>query len=429
MQDRNFIRSLTGLRFVAAATVAIGHGSLSLRQDWLGQLVAQVSSVGMTLFFVLSGFVLWLNYAARFQTLALSVSAREFAIARFARLYPMYAVVVLGVAGWVTVVRGAGAPSLGFILTMTQAWFPVRDGTTLVAAIPQLQHLWSISVELFFYSLFPAVCLLFGRIERLQAVTLLFALNLVIFAGAIVIFFVYGGGVLHLVAASLHDGGMQWLTYYAPYLHISQFLAGCLSAMIYVKLAELKVGIAARRGAVLLFWLAVAGLLTAPVVLFLQYYWGGSSLWVEVGIRCNEVVCFSVILVATSRFGVARLLGSRPMLLGGECSYSFYLLHSVPNPARHDRQVRYAAAARILVSPWAVCGDRGGGCVPGLHADRGPGPRLAAAHARDQRTAGSAAGNDGVGKINMTGRCGALSFDLTARYDVGLKEWQTPLYA
>lgn len=119
MEDRHFIGSLTGLRFVAAATVAIGHGSLSLRQDWLAQLVAQISSIGMTLFFVLSGFVLWFNYASRIQCTPFWFALREFAIARFARLYPMYIVVVLGIVGWLIVRRGVGAPSLGFILTMT----------------------------------------------------------------------------------------------------------------------------------------------------------------------------------------------------------------------------------------------------------------------------------------------------------------------
>src|ERR1700760_4888493 len=63
--DDKFIEPLTGLRFVAAATVAIGHAAPSLRDDWLGHLIAQISSVGMTLFFVLSGFVLWLTYSER----------------------------------------------------------------------------------------------------------------------------------------------------------------------------------------------------------------------------------------------------------------------------------------------------------------------------------------------------------------------------
>lgn len=63
MTDRPFIGSLTGLRLVAAASVAVGHGALSLRRDWLSQPPAQISRIRMTLFFVLRVFVPWPNYA------------------------------------------------------------------------------------------------------------------------------------------------------------------------------------------------------------------------------------------------------------------------------------------------------------------------------------------------------------------------------
>ena len=43
--------------------------------------------------------------------------------------------------------------------------------------------------------------------------------------------------------------------------------------------------------------------------------------------RLDEVVSFSVILLAASRYGLARFLSWRAMVFGGECSYSVYLLH------------------------------------------------------------------------------------------------------
>ncbi len=52
-----------------------------------------------------------------------------------------------------------------------------------------------------------------------------------------------------------------------------------------------------------------------------------SYFWVELGVRLDEVVSFSVILIAASRYGLARFLSSRAMVFGGECSYSVYLLH------------------------------------------------------------------------------------------------------
>jgi len=325
-QDGKFIDPLTGLRFVAAAIVAIGHAAPSLRDDWLGQLVAQVASIGMTLFFVLSGFVLWFTYADRMLS-APGAALRDFAVARFARLYPMYALVVIIITGYLVIRRSQDPTSLVFILTMTQAWFPVLKGTMLVAAIQPLEHLWSISVELFFYLLFPLACFSLGRIRRVRTLLGLSVLNLSVFAVAIAWCFSYGDAFLQAVIPSLQHDGMAWLTYYSPYLHLSQFLAGCLTAQIYMKLASRRVDDALRRRIKIGFGLSVTGLLAAPVLLFVQPSWHGMSFWIELGVRLDEAICFSVIILAAARFGHARFLGSRALVLGGECSYSIYLLH------------------------------------------------------------------------------------------------------
>ncbi len=327
VHENRFIGSLTGLRYVAAVTVAVGHGSLALRHDWVAQLVAQISSIGMTLFFILSGFVLWLNYAESFKSKALSIALREFAIARFARLYPMYAIVVLVVVGWLVIRRGATVPSLGFILTMTQAWFPVLNGTMLVAVVPSLQHLWSISVELFFYLLFPLVCLLLNSLARPRTAIVFAAINLIVFAIAIQVFFQYGADFLQAVVPSLTENSMQWLTYYAPYLHISQFLAGCFVAMVYMKLAATPVRRGEGRAAAFLFWVSAVGLAMSPVALFFQPMLPAYHLHIELVVRLAEVAFFSVILLAASRYGLVRFLSWRWMIIGGECSYSVYLLH------------------------------------------------------------------------------------------------------
>ena len=327
MHENRFIGSLTGLRYVAAVTVVVGHGSLAMRHDWLADLVAQISSIGMTLFFVLSGFVLWLNYAASFGSKPVPEALREFAVARFARLYPMYAVVVLGIAAWMVAWKGIEPRSLAFVLTMTQAWFPVLGGKMLVAVMPSIEHLWSISVELFFYLLFPIVCILLGRVRGLATVMLVALGNLVLFAIAIFVFFQFGKKFLQAVVPSLTDNGMQWLTYYSPYLHISQFLAGCFVAMVYLKLATRPVGRTEGRAVLILFWLSVAGLAVMPVALFFQPELPAYYFCIELTVRLAEVACFSVILLAASRYGLARFLSSRAMIIGGECSYSIYLLH------------------------------------------------------------------------------------------------------
>jgi peptidoglycan/LPS O-acetylase OafA/YrhL len=133
MTVKREINSLTGLRFLAAFSVAVAHGaSLTLRFDqprfgpsfWLMQGVV----FGMTLFFVLSGFVIHYNY----RMLVAEGGIGAFLWARFARLYPLFLLMLL-----IDVVLGrelynfmlgsagsfdAGQRALPFYLSLTQSW-------------------------------------------------------------------------------------------------------------------------------------------------------------------------------------------------------------------------------------------------------------------------------------------------------------------
>jgi len=87
------IPALTGLRFVAAFSILLGH-----TVEWTSPFttdtpiihITAISIYGMPLFFVLSGFVIHLNYARLFQKQPFPVAMGDFLIARFARLYPLY---------------------------------------------------------------------------------------------------------------------------------------------------------------------------------------------------------------------------------------------------------------------------------------------------------------------------------------------------
>jgi hypothetical protein len=96
---RQDLPALTGLRFVAAFSVLIGHGFAWILADHetpggLVFWVSQISGFGMTLFFVLSGFVIHYNYGKLVTTKgARGVAA--FLWARFARLYPLFLLMML----------------------------------------------------------------------------------------------------------------------------------------------------------------------------------------------------------------------------------------------------------------------------------------------------------------------------------------------
>ena len=170
------ILPLTGLRFVAAFSVVLAHGLstiLPIEETVVGPVywLRQASGFGMTLFFVLSGFVIHYNYRGLAAGAGLK-GLGAFLWARFARLYPLF-IVMLAVN---IVLSGrfqrflagesdgfAGLLSaLPYFLLFTQSWFYMLiDGTPLVSAIGGGSPLtWSISTEWFFYLAYPAIALL-----------------------------------------------------------------------------------------------------------------------------------------------------------------------------------------------------------------------------------------------------------------------------
>src|SRR5260370_7164480 len=79
--------ALTSLRFFAALHVVFFHFlafKILPSEGWLGQ-ISSIGYVGVSFFFVLSGFILVYTYAGR------DTPARDFWRARFARIYPAFA--------------------------------------------------------------------------------------------------------------------------------------------------------------------------------------------------------------------------------------------------------------------------------------------------------------------------------------------------
>src|ERR1700758_3399164 len=78
--SRPNIDPLTGLRSVAALTIALGH---------ISAMFSVLTFIGMPLFFTLSGFVIHYVYSENFgRNWRAAIS--EFTVARFSRIYPLY---------------------------------------------------------------------------------------------------------------------------------------------------------------------------------------------------------------------------------------------------------------------------------------------------------------------------------------------------
>ena len=151
------IKALTGVRGVAATLVMLGH-FLPTAPKLAGSLptIIERSYLGVDLFFVLSGFVLAMNYGERFAEGTVASEYKLFLIKRLARIYPLYFVItiVFSIKYLVNfsgdIPRIYGVADFVACLLMVQTW---GAGFTNVTG-----QTWSLSTEFFAYLVFPAYC-------------------------------------------------------------------------------------------------------------------------------------------------------------------------------------------------------------------------------------------------------------------------------
>jgi peptidoglycan/LPS O-acetylase OafA/YrhL len=156
---------LTSLRFFAAAMIVIGHGAGEFGFP-IGTDALFALNTGVSFFFVLSGFILYYNY----PVLPDRAAVGRFYLARFARIWPLHffafllVLIVYPSAAWTQpgIVRWLAAL---LNVSLLQAWFPLIGGYTGAFNAPA----WTLSVEVFFYLLFPW---LLPRIREAPARTL-----------------------------------------------------------------------------------------------------------------------------------------------------------------------------------------------------------------------------------------------------------------
>lgn len=199
------LRSLTSLRFLAAALVVLYHSSIQSTAD-LSQPYAALrfGYLGVTFFFVLSGFVLvW--------------SARDgdtvggFYRRRFARVWPLHALTVMLAVLLATLAlidqRGPVA-AFPLNLALLQAWSGDVDVIYGFNGVS-----WSLSAEAFFYALFPLLLL---RARRHGPVATI--------AGGVAL--LLAGGVL------AEATGAMWVAVSLPAYRVGEFVVGMGLALL-----------------------------------------------------------------------------------------------------------------------------------------------------------------------------------------------------
>jgi len=214
-----FVPEIDGLRFAAIASVVLYHlhgfvvagGVVPSAQDSF-RSVAGHGYRGVNLFYVISGFILGLPFAAHYLKQKPAIALKAYFLRRLTRLEPPYMINLL-ICFVLLVVGGASARELAphlaaSLLYVHNLWFGQQSAINPVA--------WTLEIEVQFYCLVPALALAFliqSKVARRMALA-----GVIFLAGTAQFFYWDGPARLKLTIC------------YA----IQFFLAGFLLADIYI---------------------------------------------------------------------------------------------------------------------------------------------------------------------------------------------------
>jgi len=302
--------ALTGFRFLAASMVFVYHN----RKYWIADLHPQVFRffnelhIGVSLFFVLSGFLI--SYTYNEEPMRSGKAYTRYILLRLARILPLYWLILT--AYYFDRPFGHGQ--------YTWLTYSFAHGFSNRQNLDAIAQAWSLNVEMTFYFLAPLLCLLQRKhwLWLLSALLLLFGMSWLT------------GYIWHNI-----NGNPRQFFYPLQFISTSIFPGRCIEFLAGMVLAS---AIHNKRTE----WLekmrfkTIAGFAGIVVVMYAitlfqsNIYDDGSNH--PAGILLYKIalpffVMLSLAGLIYERTWLQRFFSSRPLLLLGNASFAFYLVH------------------------------------------------------------------------------------------------------
>jgi peptidoglycan/LPS O-acetylase OafA/YrhL len=280
------LRALTSLRFFAALAVALYHVPFVLSRS-VGMTVLPNGGLGVSFFFILSGFIL------RHVHPESDFSLVKFYRHRAARILPLHYLTLiiwttLFFTNWGNGLTEKINSGVANILLL-QAFFSGPLFTLGYNAVS-----WSISVELFFYALFPFLL----RGHRC----------FIVFLSYVFVFLLMPHGISQWLQAAFGD-----FFYFNPLARLLEFVCGMsLHALFRAWVPRMSAASVLQAGSLLLLVVAVPA--TSGMATHLR--------------NVALLLPFSAIILTFAWDGVlSGLLSGSVVVMLGEASFAFYLTH------------------------------------------------------------------------------------------------------
>lgn len=297
--------ALTSLRFLLALYVLFFHNvSIFEGTGYLYQLLTK-GYIAVSGFFVLSGFILSYNYSSRE-----GFSLKKFYVARVARILPVYILsILIQLPVFFYFSRSV------FYDQWSKEFFPTTVSTFFMIQTWNAEWLeklngpsWSISVEFFFYLLFPLSLRIIKKLKPLIQICLLLLLYVLIFYNipAWVVGKVYEGFQVPINSAA------------HPITHLPVFISGALFANLYLDNKE-EFQFRIRKNTMTFLATFLVSMSAAFLLLLFKNYPSFNNGFF--------LPFFLLLFLLSIEVGwVVKLMGAPVLIILGNASYGVYIL-------------------------------------------------------------------------------------------------------
>ncbi len=308
------IKPLTSLRFLFALLVFFSHLPSTSSEEygmvWLFHQLSSRGGVGVSFFFVLSGFVISYAYYGKLRNKKQII---RFYRNRIARLWPMHLLTFVVSVPLVILNYGLLPKKAGIMNVLLLQSLSTSKPVYFSYNSPS----WSISTEFMFYFLSPVIFYLLSQLSKSPKGHTILKLSLVLPLMAILLLYSIG----------ITDNSLYHAVFYiSPVSRIADFLLGCLVYLAWNSIGDLasfqrKTRLFSHLDVIsvlvfILFYIADAVFNLIPIpIRYSLYYWVPMAL-----------VIFSFALPSGKLVEFLK----HPILVHlGTISFSFYLIHQL----------------------------------------------------------------------------------------------------
>ncbi|MEQ5052884.1 acyltransferase [Klebsiella michiganensis] len=298
------IKSLTGLRGIAAVTVMFYHFNLAHALTSHSATIMGHGYLMVDLFFVLSGFVISMTYGEWFANSIDRKAFLKYVFRRIARIYPLYFFMIctasiLVATGWMDRWPGPAvivSALINFSMLQTLLGVPTLNTPG-----------WSVSAEWVASILFPFISFLFQRYGW-KLILLFFVVSILVYP------------FIAIAPALIHEpkrSGIMDIWHYETIYPVIRAVAGFIVGMVLFNISKLDI----------VMKIIMAPGLSLCMLLFIIF----SMTFKNADFIIIALFPIFVLSLVNEKSLVGRLMSSKLIYRLGVLSYSIYLIHNQLN--------------------------------------------------------------------------------------------------